>query len=490
MRVIFEPHQSAQGRRLRNCHLTRWSALLDVLTLPFSATIIPAVAGPARVFLGSSLEVKRELDEIAAALRGEGAEVLSWDDSRVYPGGRTYIESLESIMRRCDAALLIATSDDQVHKRGVTDSQPRDNVILEYGMSVMAFGRDRTALAVMGQPRLPSDLLGVKPLELPDSGDLAAFRQGIKVPLRTWHEQLKQLPPQLTLHTDLPNLYKRIVAILGRVGEADPLRRQQIDLAASDVIEWVAQSFGPDDFSMEDLAESMQGDQLRESDGLFALDVLGPQAWVTPSAYRYLARQIRHYLRKNASGLEPRLIVSDRLKAAIDRAVANATAVGPDGARHLPQSLTLFDNPQELRIDVGTPEMEYARVLLWSRDELRSRVADTVITIHDQLSVPLFFLETAPESPQRDLDFLAIRHKSGRVSGNINRRTRHGSPYRLEDLQRGIVPGRGFALEKFWEMLQGDSLMFAKDARALLPIIPDGVVATARVDGTRRNVPS
>lgn len=308
------------------------------------------------MFLGSSSEVLKETDEIAKRLRDEGAEVLPWGNA--YPSGRTYIESLESIMRRCDSALLIASSDDAVHKRGVTDLQPRDNVILEYGMSVMAFGRERTALALIGQPRLPTDLLGLKTLGLPHSGDLATFREAIKVPVREWCEQLQRTPPQPTLHTDLPNLYKRIVAILGRLGEANPQRRQQIDVAASDVIEWVAQSFEPDDFSMENLAESMHGDQLRECNGLFAVDVLGPQAWVSPGAYRYLARQIRHYLRKNPGGAEPRVIVSPQLKDALDRAVAAATAATPDGVRLLPQSLTLFDNPNELVIDVGNPEMD------------------------------------------------------------------------------------------------------------------------------------
>ncbi len=36
-------------------------------------------------------------------------------------------------------------------------------------------------------------------------------------------------------------------------------------------------------------------------------------------------------------------------------------------------SLTLFDNPAELRVDVGEPEMEYARLLLWGKKELETR---------------------------------------------------------------------------------------------------------------------
>jgi hypothetical protein len=134
----------------------------------------------------------------------------------------------------------------------------------------------------------------------------------------------------------------------------------------------------------------------------------------------------------------------------------------------LSQSLTLFDNPQELQVEVGEPRLEYARLLLWSKEELLSQVADTVITIHDQFSVPLFFIETAPDDPNRDLDFIAIRHKSGHVTGKINSRREFGSPYRLANLERGIVPGRGIALDFYWSLLSHKKLMFAKDARVVL----------------------
>lgn len=223
-----------------------------------------------RIFLGSSLEAIVQVDDIAQCLRTVGAEVLPWGDPRVFQGGKTYIESLEAIMRQCDAPLLIAGSDDEVQKRGVTDRQPRDNVILEYGMAIMAFGRERTALAVIGHPKLPTDLLGVKPLALPDCGDPGTFRQGIKVPLREWCEQLQRTPPKLTLHTDLPNLAKRIVDILGQAGDTN---RHRLDLAASDLIEWLALSFEPEKYSMDTLAE------MRPTSCGIAMDSLPWTSW-------------------------------------------------------------------------------------------------------------------------------------------------------------------------------------------------------------------
>jgi predicted nucleotide-binding protein len=86
---------------------------------------------------------------------GIRGDVLAWTDPSAFPSGRTHIESLESIARRCNCALLVATCDDRTEKRGQTDLEPRDN-ILEYGMFMTAFGRERTALAAIGEPRLPS----------------------------------------------------------------------------------------------------------------------------------------------------------------------------------------------------------------------------------------------------------------------------------------------------------------------------------------------
>lgn len=425
------------------------------------------MSSPVRVFLGSSGENRRAADEIAACLRTEGADlVLPWSDATAFPRGRTYIESLESIIKRCNSALLVATSDDKTDKRGDTDLQPRDNIILEYGMFMAAFGRERTALAVIGNPRLPTDVQNVNHVVLPDASDLTKFRESIKIPIREWMEQLKRATQELTLHTDLPNFYKRLVAILKRLGEANPQQRHQVDLAASELIESVAESF--DSYPhMGDLAAFMEQEHLRECNGIFAVDVLGPYAWISPKAYRYLASQARHYLRQNSVGSPWTLAVSEPLKSAIDHAINQALSATQGGKQILNQSLTNFDNPKELRVEVGRPKLEYARLLLWSKEELLGQVADTVITIHDQFSVPLFFIETAPDDPKRDLDFLAIRKERGDVTGKMNIRRAYRSPYQLHNLERGVVPGHGNALDFYWTLLQDERLMFAKDAKLL-----------------------
>src|SRR5215204_147546 len=123
--------------------------------MPPASSSENAVSIQLRVFLASSGEATKYMDEIAECLRKEGVErVLPWTDKSAFPVGKTYIESLEGIVSRCNCALVIASPDDKTVTRGETELHPRDNVILEYGMFMTAFGRDRAALAIIGTPTL------------------------------------------------------------------------------------------------------------------------------------------------------------------------------------------------------------------------------------------------------------------------------------------------------------------------------------------------
>jgi hypothetical protein len=70
---------------------------------------------------------------------------------------------LEKELRRHDFAVLIASPDDEVFKRGVTMPAMRDNLLLEFGLFSGALGRRRTFFVCPDSPRieLPSDLLGM-----------------------------------------------------------------------------------------------------------------------------------------------------------------------------------------------------------------------------------------------------------------------------------------------------------------------------------------
>ena len=137
-----------------------------------------------RIFVGSSEEGLQFAKQIQALLYEEedgpherGIVVKGWWSNGAFRVGDTFIENLERLMRETDAAILLATGDDITTSRGETDTALRDNITLETGMSISAHGRDLTALAVVGAPKLPSDLKGVTYLPLEEGKSWTDFRE-------------------------------------------------------------------------------------------------------------------------------------------------------------------------------------------------------------------------------------------------------------------------------------------------------------------------
>src|SRR5215212_3620485 len=114
-----------------------------------------------RVFIGSSTEGLPVAESVFAALSRETEPTL-WTNQIFTPG--TYpLEALDDAIRNHAFAVLVASADDEIVKRGITNPSMRDNVMLEFGLFVGAFGRRRVFFVCPDQPRvsLPSDLAGL-----------------------------------------------------------------------------------------------------------------------------------------------------------------------------------------------------------------------------------------------------------------------------------------------------------------------------------------
>jgi len=119
---------------------------------------------PASVFVGSSSErvelcryLQRELQAAAPC------EVTLWTQGVFRPSGYS-LDSLLEQARRSDFAVLVATPDDAISRRGESVLVARDNVIFELGLFFGVLGRDRTfILADRSEASLdlPSDLAGL-----------------------------------------------------------------------------------------------------------------------------------------------------------------------------------------------------------------------------------------------------------------------------------------------------------------------------------------
>lgn len=85
-----------------------------------------------------------------------------WDEGLFRPGEYT-LESLLAHSNEFDGALVVATADDRVISRATSKLTPRDNLLLEYGLLVAVFGRQRALLMVEAGKnlKLPTDVAGL-----------------------------------------------------------------------------------------------------------------------------------------------------------------------------------------------------------------------------------------------------------------------------------------------------------------------------------------
>lgn len=118
------------------------------------------------VFICSSVEGLLIAEGIRLNLDHHPSNVSVWTDQVFGPMKHT-IEDLERELDIADFAIAVVTADDVVTSRKKQTRAPRDNVVFELGLFMGQLGRART---IVVSPRgtdlkLPSDLIGLKPLE-------------------------------------------------------------------------------------------------------------------------------------------------------------------------------------------------------------------------------------------------------------------------------------------------------------------------------------
>ena len=114
-----------------------------------------------RIFIGSSSE-GLSVAQAVFTLLSRHTEPTLWTD-RIFTPGTYPLEALDEAIRRHAFAILVASPDDEIVKRGIANRSMRDNVMLEFGLFVGAFGRRRVFFITPDKPKLelPSDLSGL-----------------------------------------------------------------------------------------------------------------------------------------------------------------------------------------------------------------------------------------------------------------------------------------------------------------------------------------
>lgn len=129
------------------------------------------------IFIGSSAEMLPIASALQSSFKYDTINVNVWTSGVFHPGANT-IDDLVMSAQVSDFAVLVLGQDDVVEFRGTRTYAPRDNVIFELGLFVGAIGKERTFILKEAKLdlKLPSDILGVNPIEYVagDSSTLSA----------------------------------------------------------------------------------------------------------------------------------------------------------------------------------------------------------------------------------------------------------------------------------------------------------------------------
>lgn len=120
-----------------------------------------------KIFLGSSSEAEKMMEEIAYMLQKLNCFTIRWneDGKQIFPAGHSIIDSLIKLTKEVDAAAFIFNEDDVVWNEKSSlgyESSVRDNVLLEYGLFAGVLGKEKVCIICKGKPHIPTDLLGIK----------------------------------------------------------------------------------------------------------------------------------------------------------------------------------------------------------------------------------------------------------------------------------------------------------------------------------------
>lgn len=158
--------------KIREEHPQIWEPIARVQTERLMArnSMIGQVNDVPKVFVISSGEQLSAARQIEQSLDCADVDVTVWDQG-VFALSDYPISSLTDVVGRHDFTIAIVAADDQLVSRGDAKHVPRDNVQLEYGISVGMLGRERSILLVDTdeEVKLASDQAGLTTLRFKGS---------------------------------------------------------------------------------------------------------------------------------------------------------------------------------------------------------------------------------------------------------------------------------------------------------------------------------
>jgi Predicted nucleotide-binding protein containing TIR-like domain len=140
------------------------------------------------VFIGASSEQDAEVRTIAKEIDNEeGCRAAPWNRGSLFTAGAYTMEKLIQITQQVDAALFVFGADDKVEYRNENMYQPRDNVLIEYGLFLGQLGKRNVAFYRNGDTRTARDVDGVTYINAPNG-----WNGDVRKDLRAWLQKAQQ----------------------------------------------------------------------------------------------------------------------------------------------------------------------------------------------------------------------------------------------------------------------------------------------------------
>ncbi|MCK4764684.1 MAG: nucleotide-binding protein [Candidatus Aminicenantes bacterium] len=118
------------------------------------------------VFIGSSTESSEALSWVEKSIKAAGHKPLRWDKKSLFSPGEYTFPRLIEISKNIDAAVFIFSEDDLIENRSESTKQPRDNVLIEYGLFAGRLGIKKAIICVDGKPKISTDLTGILTIDI------------------------------------------------------------------------------------------------------------------------------------------------------------------------------------------------------------------------------------------------------------------------------------------------------------------------------------
>lgn len=129
------------------------------------------------------------MNRIAGWLKEWGLDALPWDSPGLFRPGDYILSRLLELSEQVDGAIIIFADEDKAWYHADAQPQPRDNVLIEYGIFASRLGRQRTVVCRKGNPKTASDLGGLIFLQFRGKQQDADARER----LQHWSNDLPEL---------------------------------------------------------------------------------------------------------------------------------------------------------------------------------------------------------------------------------------------------------------------------------------------------------